>query len=434
MIRYALATVGLMVGAAQAAPGLLQNGGQFSTGGVTTGRAMPSAEGNAALLPLTLKPDQRFRVSALELPSIGVEFGSVDNFIDLVEDIEDFLDAVDAGQFTDPDERAEQIAFFNGRLPELGDNAYVTLDAYMPIPVVPVTFRAFDGVVSVHLDLAASARASFLDAPLIDTGDDVTTDSAMFIRAGQFIRGSVGYGRTLFSRNLFGLDGAVNVGGRLHVMQGKMSQVVAALDDDGEEDGAFDRIGDEFDALTESSTAVGLDVSAAFVSDGLHVGFNLKNLIAPSFDVPNVREGCERLNAPGYCTRIDADGLFSGIDRLGNYKMDPQATVEAVFTVPNTQLRLVSSLDLNSIENVGGDDYQNLYLGMIYEGPWYFPNARIGYQSNLSGNKVDALTAGFTLFGVFNLDALYGLDDVTFDGDKVPRAAAIRLGFAVPFR
>lgn len=432
MMRSIGAALALLAGAANAAPGILQNGGQFSTGGITTGRAMPVATGNAALLPLTLKKDQGFRMSAFELPSVGLEFGPVDNFIDDIERLEDELDALEMGQGGDPQAIIDE---FNPILAELGDSAYVNVDAYIPVPLTPVAFRAFGGAMTVHLDLAASARASLLDAPLVQENNDVVTDSAMFVRAGQFIRGSVGYGRNLLATQLFGINGSVNVGGRVHITQGELSQAVARINDGAQNDGdgAFDRIEDEFDAITKSTTAVGVDVSAAFVADGLHAGLNLKNLISPSFDAPDVRDGCERLNDAAYCARIDANGLLDGAEQ-GKYKLDPQATAEVVFTVPGTQLRLASALDLNSVENVGGDDFQNLYFGVIYEGPWYFPNARIGYQSNLSGNKVDALTAGFTLFGIVNIDALYGLDDVEFDGDKVPRAAAIRVGFAVPFR
>lgn len=430
MTRIGLAVLALIAGVANAAPGLLHSGGQFSTGGVTTGRALPSTTGNAALLPLTLKPAQSFRMSAFELPSIGLEFGEVDNFIDDIERLEEQLDLAEQGQ-ADPQAIKDE---FDPILVALGDAAYVTIDAYLPVPTVPMTFRAFGGVMSVHLDLAASARASLLDAPIQIEATDVTTDSALFLRSGQFIRGSIGYGLPLMPGQFLGMEGSLNIGGRLHVIQGDMSQVLARVDDENDNEGAFDRIEDEFDALTESTTAVGLDVGAAWVTDRLHLGLNLKNLLAPGFDVPDVRDGCARLNSTAYCSRVDTSGLLAEAGRLGKFTMDPQATAEAVFTVPGTQLRLATAFDLNAIKNVGGDDVQNLYLGLIYEGPWYFPSVRLGYQSNLSGNQVDAMTAGINLFGVLNVDALYGLDEVTFDGDTVPRAAAIRVGFAVPFR
>lgn len=432
MIRSGVVGLALIAGAAHAAPGVLNSGGQFSTGGVTTGRALPSTTGNPALLPLTLKETQGFRMSAFELPSIGLEFGSADNFIDDIERLEEQLELAEMGQANPQDIKNE----FDPILANLGDAAYVTVDAYLPVPLVPMTFRAFGGVMSVHLDLAASARASLLDAPIdIDVeSNEVTTDSALFLRSGQFIRGSLGYGLPLLPGQFLGMKGNLNIGARLHVIQGDMSQVVARIEDESEDESAFDRIEDEFDALTKATTAVGLDVGAAWVTDHVHLGLNLKNLISPSFDVPGVREGCERLNSLDYCSRADVSGLLDEAERLGKFTMDPQATAEAVFTVPGTQLRLASALDLNSIENVGGDEVQNLYMGVIYEGPWYFPSVRLGYQSNLSGNKVDAMTAGINLFGVLNIDALYGLDDVIFEGDKVPRAAAIRIGFAVPFR
>jgi hypothetical protein len=106
---------------------------------------------------------------------------------------------------------------------------------------------------------------------------------------------------------------------------------------------------------------------------------------------------------------------------------------EVVYTVPNTQLRLLGSVELNKVENVGGDDFQNFFVGLNYEGPWWLPGARIGYQSNLAGEKLSALTGGVTLFGAVNIDLLYGLEKVNFEGDSLPRSAAVRIGFAVPF-
>jgi hypothetical protein len=445
-VALAAAALSVVSGAAVAAPGILSTGGQFSTGGVTTGRAMPALQSNPSLLPLTLKGDQRFRVGVFELPAVGLEIGPVDNFTDDLDRVEELLDQ----DFETEEQAQAAIDEINPILVEIGDSAYVNLDVSLPVPVFPVVFRAGLGVFSVHADISGAVRIDVLDDPLrIDKQDEMlecdqvtsdntsncrlATDSSVYLRSGAFARVGVGYGQPLMNLPLLGREGSLHVGGRLSVIQGRMSQQVARLDSD-EEDSAFDRAGDNYDLNEKTSTGVSADVGVSWVSEGLHAGLQLRNLIAPSFDFGPIGIDCDSKPTPTEQTDCEAAALFADeIDLAGKFTMDPQLMAEVVYTVPNTQLRLLGSVELNKVENVGGDDFQNFFVGLNYEGPWWLPGARIGYQSNLAGEKLSALTGGVTLFGAVNIDLLYGLEKVNFEGDSLPRSAAVRIGFAVPF-
>lgn len=439
-VAIATAVASLISGTAVAAPGLLTNGGQFATGGVTTGRALPGLQSNPALLPLTLKSDQRFRMGLFELPAVGLEVGPVDNFTDDLDRVEELLEQ----PFTSEQEAQAAIDELNPILVEIGDSAYVNLDLSLPVPALPVVFRAGLGVFSVHADVSGSARIDVLDDPLridraapgpcSDTNAcEIVSDSSVYLRSGAFARVGVGYGQPLMNLPLLGREGALHVGGRVSVIQGQMSQQVARLDSD-EEDSAFDRAGDNYDLNEKTSTGVSADIGVSWVSEGLHAGLLLRNLLAPSFDFGPIGIDCG--NKPTPTEQADCEtaaGFADEIDLTGKFTMDPQAMAEVVYTVPGTELRLLGSVELNKVEHVGGDDFQNLYVGLNYEGPWWLPGARVGYQSNLAGEKLSAVTAGLTLFGAVNLDVLYGLDSVDFEGDSLPRSAAFRLGFALPF-
>lgn len=441
-VAMAAAAVSFWSGAALAAPGVLNTGGQFSTGGVTTGRAMPALQSNPALLPLTLKEAQRFRVGVFELPAVGLEIGPVDNFTDDLDRVEAILEQ----DFTSEQEAQAAIDELNPILAEIGDAAFVNLDVSLPVPVMPVVFRAGLGVFSVHADISGSVRIDVLDDPLRierqvpgmecsqTNACDIVSDSSVYLRSGTFARVGVGYGQPLMNLPLLGREGSLHVGGRLSVIQGRMSQQVARLDEDGEEESAFDRAGDNYDLNERTSTGVSADVGVSWVSEGLHAGVLLRNLIAPSFDFGEIGIDCANKPTPTERSDCEAAARFADeIDLAGEFEMEPQLMAEAVYTVPDTQLRVLSSLELNKVENVGGDEFQNFFIGLNYEGPWWLPGARIGYQSNLAGEKLSALTGGVTLFGAVNIDLLYGLETVNYEGDSLPRSAAVRIGFAVPF-
>lgn len=449
LTRKTAATAALLLsaGLAQAAPGVLNAGGQFSTGGTTTGRALPPAQGNPSLLTLALKPAQGFRMSVLELPSVSQEIGPVDDFTDDLERIEQLL----ARQYNNQSEAQAAIDEINALLPPMADAAYFKLDLAQPVPLLPMVFRVGPGVMSLHADASASAAIRVLDAPVrsvetqptnvgaacggTSTDCELRTDSAVFLRSGVFGRFAIGYGQKLMDLPLGSDGGSLHVGGRVSYLHGRMSKQVARLDNGDANETAFDRAGDNYDLNEETTSGVAVDAGASWVSPSLHFGLTVRNLNAPEFDYGEIGANCSSKPTPGERADCEAALVFvdnGEIEAKGSFKMDPQAMAEAMVTIPDSQLRVLASVDLNAVDTVSGDQYQGLHLGLNYEGPWYLPGVRAGYQTNLAGTKLDAVTAGLTLFGFLNIDALYGLESTSFEGEDYPRTAAVRVGFAVP--
>lgn len=429
---YAMLAVCASSGAL-AAPGNLADGGQFSSGHVTAGFMLPLAQGNPGLLPQGLRSDQNIRTNILDLPSLAAEIGESDNFVERFEDIEDRIDAgvnnqQEAEQLRDD---AEEV------FADIARDGYATIDLFMPVPALPVLFRAFDGVVSLHADIAASVNASVIDAGfevVENNGNfDVETDSAALLRSGIFQRVGVGYGRQVMPLRVGPFAGELQAGGRLSIIRGNLSQVVGAIDSDDEED-AFDRLEDNYDRNEESSTGVALDAGVAFVAEQFHLGLTLRNLLPPEFDFGPLGVDCASLSGGDQADcNLEADlGAQGLLDLNRSFKQETQGMIEAMYAIGDTGLRVFGSLETNSVENIAGDDYQFLSAGLSYEGPWWAPNLRAGLKQNLAGSEITSLTAGITLFRVLNIDALYALDSTEIDGSSAPRNAGVRIGFSLP--
>lgn len=435
MKRVILIAAVAACGAAHAAPGNLADSGHFSTGHSTVGHLAAPVRGNPALLTRSLRPEQRVRTNIFDLPSVSVEIGKADDFIDRFEAIED---RIDQGF----NSIAEAEAFIeNEARPVFADIAregFATIDAQMPLPALPVSFRALDGVFSVHADAYLSARASVINADdfrvVEDNGDfDIETDSAALARVGIFQRIAVGYGRELMPLQVGHLRGQLHVGGRFSLIRGQLSQVVAGIASADDGDDAFDRIEDNFDRNERSSVGVGVDVGGAFVMRDFHLGLTLRNLIPPGFNFGRLGD-CGNLDGTDLqdCqleARLGDAGL---LDLNRKFRQSPQGMVEALYHFPDVGIALFGSLELNHVPNLAGDRYQFLQAGAAFDGPWWAPSLRAGLRQNLVGSSITSLNAGLTLFRVFNLDVLYGLSSARHDGSSYPRALGVRLGFSMP--
>lgn len=433
--------VGLLMLCEQAAavPGNLAGGTQISTGSVSLPNAAISAAHNPALLSRALG-DAKLGMSGFRLPAIAVEIGPIDDFVDSLERLEAALDEAEADNHVSQAEADDINNQFAQLLVDIGDQANITLDLSMPVPAMPVIFRAGGGLMAVNLDLSATINARVLDAPLNydAVADTLDTDSAVYLKSGTFTQLGVAYSRTLAPWTVGETTGEWTGGGRLNVIQGKLSRQVAKLDNDGHgsDDSAFDRAGDNYDLNEETSIGVGVDVGLGFVSRQLSLGLTVRNLIPPTFDFGELGMDCA--SKPTVTERIDCDAasVFVTSAEIGareKFSMDTQAMFEAAYSIADTGFTALASLDLNAIENAAGDDYQWLHLGFSYQGPRWVPGLRLGYRSNLAGAKVDVLAVGLNLFNFLSLEAFQASDRVRYEGDSLPRSAGVSIGFSARF-
>lgn len=429
--RLAFAALLCAAGTAQAAPGYLEYGSGLTLGTASTYHGVPGSSQNPAANGLALPKDSGFRSGILNLANIGLEIGPVDNFVEEIEDLEDALDQ----ENITADEADALKARFDELLVQIGDQAYLTLDVNAQVPMFPMVFRAFGGAVGVDLGVAATVRSSVLDAPLVynEVQEKMETRTAAYIKSGIFSRVGLSYARPWHDLSYGPLNGTVHIGGRLNVIQGRLSKQIAALDSSSEDD-AFDRAQDNYDANEATSTGVGVDFGLMFAAERYQLGLNLKNLTAPKFDYGPVGVNCASIADEGQ--REDCFVAQSFGDEIAlneTFELEPQATVEGLYRILGSNWTVNTSLDLNEVNNVVGDKYQWWAAGLGYRSQrFWLPALRLGLRQNLAGSKLSTANVGLTLFGVLNLDVSYGLETVEYDGTSAPRNAGINLGFEMP--
>ena len=420
-----------------AVPGNLPAGSNLTTAAVSIQNMAPTANGNPALLQRSLG-DRKTALHGFKLPTVALELGPVDDFVDSLDSLEERIDqAEEDGQISEAEFQAIE-AEFQPLLVEIGDKAEVGIDITMPIPTLPIVFQAFDGVMAVHLDAAVAAVVNVIDGDLeLDVADEeILTNSAVYVRSGQFAQISVDYGREILPLALGRFDGVISAGARLKVIHAELSRQIAALDSDDEDETAFDRAEDNYDLNKETAVGVGLDVGVGFVADDFSLGATIRNLLPAEFDFAEIGSNCssrststERqdcLAAAEFIARGDAP-----VEE--DFKLDPQLFVEASYKLRNTGLTVFGGFELNKVENIAGNEYQWLSAGVSYVGPWWLPAIRAGWRSNLAGSQLDVISLGFNLFNVINIEAFQSLDTASYEGDEYPRSAGVTIGIGGHF-
>jgi hypothetical protein len=90
--------------------------------------------------------------------------------------------------------------------------------------------------------------------------------------------------------------------------------------------------------------------------------------------------------------------------------------------------------DANAVSDPFGDEYQWFTASAAYAtDSWLIPGFRVGYRQNMAGSELNYATAGATLFKALNLDLAYALEDITIDGNTVPRGLILNLGLELTF-
>lgn len=432
-----LGGLSLLSVASAAVPGNLSAGSNLTTAAVSIRNMAPSGAGNPALLSRALG-DREWALHGFKLPTFALELGPVDDFVDSLDALEERIDVAEEDDQITAAEFQSIQAEFQPLLIEIGEKAEVGIDIAMPIPTLPIVFRAFDGVMAVHLDAAISAVVNVIDGDLeFDAADEeILTNSAVYIRAGQFAQLAVDYGRDIVPLSLGRFEGVVSAGARLKLIHAELSRQIASLDSDDEEETAFDRAGDNYDLNKETAVGIGLDVGTAFVAEDFAIGATIRNLLPAEFDFAEIGSNCN--SRPTETERQDCLAAAEFIARgdapaKEDFKLDPQLFLEASYKLRDTGLTIFGGFELNKVKNIAANEYQWLSAGISYVGPWWLPAIRAGWRSNLAGSKLDVISLGFNLFNVINIEAFQALDTASYEGDEYPRSVGVTIGFGGRF-
>jgi hypothetical protein len=412
--------------------------GPLLTYGKTThSSTILSITGNPASGHALLSEGENHRMGYLSSLGIDVEVGEVDNFLD---DVDELIDALDNENLT-VTEANDIIRRFAALLPVMGEDARVTLGLGIAVPFMPFAIKGDwlgGGVLSFDLKAQGLFDISFLDAPIqIQTvGSDISleTDSAMYVKGGSVLTGSLGYSREVW-KPTFVENSKLYAGVTANIYKVSLNKQVLALSNI-EDDEVSDAISDEFDENTVDTTQVGLDLGLLWTMPNAQVGVTFANINEPEFEYGDIGINCSSLTdqiRQSNC--FVAQRQFSGEISLSETAvMNAQTIVEGALFTESRQWALSGALDLNSVYDLVGRETQYVSASASYFPDSYLiPSVRFGLNKNLAGSKLTSVGFGTTLFGVMNIDLSASLDTVEIDGTKAPRQFGFNIGFEEKF-
>ncbi|WP_176330185.1 conjugal transfer protein TraF [Oceanospirillum sanctuarii] len=357
----------------------------------------------------------------------SIEFGEANNFQDKIEDLQDRLDELNTKEenntLTPSDITAVQNDF-NDLLLDFGESGSMKLSGAVSVPGMPLAIyiKPLEGVVTLDAAFSSIAGISFLDSPV---ENDLSTASALYIKGANILQFGAGFSRSVFElKGRSPLNGELVLGIRGNLYSASLTKQVSLVDRTGIDDKSVgDLISDGLDANSKDTTALGVDIGAVWQSDYYQIGVTGKNLNSPEFEYGSLSGNNE---ATEFSDEIDLDET---------HIMDPQFTVDGAFFTKTKALMVSGSFDLTEVNDMVGDQQQNLHISATYfpQNP-FVPVARFGYQKNLAGSELSALNFGLGLFrGVANLDFTYGLESVQVDGSSMPRQLGMHFSFEESF-
>lgn len=387
-------------------------GSSFTLSSSPNQRALSTALGNPAapFLMVNEQDNDSFRFGILGPLGIGIEMGDVSDLSDQVEDLEDILDDPSGySSISDAEDAANEI------LDQIGDTAYVKTSVSMQVPFMPVIYKTKNsGAFMLDSSFSLIGKASLLAGEVTENSGELETDASFYAQAVADLAVGLGYSQALWQNSHGMLVGGV----KANFHQLSQGRALVELEDESSE--SEDALEDAFDE-TVSSSGIGLDLGAIWVSHYYQAGVTFANINEPEFDGMDIAGN----------TASDA----YGISDEGVYIMEMQTTIDAAVTTPGKQVSLGFSYDVNSVKDAVGDEYQWAAASLSYYGDSHFlPGLRLGLRQNMAGSELSYASAGLTLFKRLNLDLAIALDTVEDeDGEETPRSFFFSLGYSTAF-
>ncbi|MCW8355855.1 conjugal transfer protein TraF [Marinomonas pontica] len=390
-------------------------GSSFTLSSAPNQRALATALANPAapFLMVNQEDDDNFRFGIVGPLGIGIEMGDVSDLDDQVEDLEDILDAT----YVDTAAANTGLAEANEILGDIGDSAYVKTSLSMQVPFMPLIYKT-DNNAAFTLDasISAVAKGSLLAGTVsVNGSDELETDTSFYAQTATDLKIGFGYSQAMWQNS----HGMLIGGAKANLHDISLGRALVELDD--EDVDAGDAISDSISDDAVSSTGVGIDLGAVWVSHYYQVGVTFANINEPEFDGAAVT------------TNTASDDY--GITASDKYVMEMQTTIDAAVSTKGKQVTLGLSYDTNAVKDAVGDEYQWAAASLSYYGDSHFlPGIRIGYRQNIAGTELSYASLGLTMFKRLNIDLAVALDTVEDeDGDELPRGGYFSIGYDTAF-
>lgn len=442
MKRLITATaITLATSLAQAGPLYHPQGSNLTYGAVSNGQSIISDITNPAAGAAVLQQDgNQYRLGTPGSVGAGFEFGEVDDLYDRID--------AESAKFqniqtpTDVSSAAAAVAEIDATLASLNTvladvqaDGYAKVFASVDVPLV-IAHKGLGGSLAMDFNKSFATRATglhetvtFNSADALIGVDDATddigltlvsgiptnftidNDSSILIKASMVTDLSLGYSRPVFKTE----EATLYAGARAHHYTVEQSRLAVRMTDLVDVQQQFE---DALDQDRSSDTGMGLDVGALWVSEHYRAGATLTNINEPEFDTGTI-------DLTGYTlTGPIAQQLISE----NKFTMEQQLTLEAALYTASQNWVISGAYDANAVQDALGDEYQWATVSAAYAtDSWFLPGIRAGIRKNLAGTEINYYSLGATL-AMVNLDVAWSNDEVTIDGETVPRGAIVNLG------
>ena len=379
-----MATVSLLAASAVAAPQQTDGARNSAMGGtgVASSDYLNAAFVNPAMMTeYSIVGDDDW---ALLLPTIGLLASDPDSLLDDLEDFTDAVDAIDdaynSGSVTQAqlDSLADSLSTIGGK------SLYAGFDAGLAI-AIPSQYFSTALIIDSYLDVQ-----TFMS---IDSGDDAAIRGALSgTELPDLASEAVAIGANVtevglaFAKKFDIGPNGLSIGITPKVQRMEVLNIAVALDDDA------DDISDEYSdsKYRNDDTAMNLDLGAAFhATENWTFGLAVRDVLGSDLASPTT----------------------SG--RTFTYDLSPVVTAGAAYN--GETFTIAADVDLTQHERFGlGDESQFLRVGA--EAGWEWAQLRVGYQMDIEDGTNDIATAGigFSPFGVLHMDLAAAAGDDTY--------------------
>lgn len=430
---------------AQAGPLYHPQGPNLTYGAVSNGQTIMSDITNPAAGAAVLQQEgNQYRLGIPGSFGAGFEFGEVDDLYDRIDQQKQAFDTGLDNVLTDTTDVVAigadiqaQVDNINSILSDIEANGYAKAFASVDIPLV-IAHKGLGGSLALDINKSFSTRASGLHETIdftpgsvaivpVQTIGDITidlpgnnitidNDSTILIKASLTTDLSLGYSRPVFKTD----EATLYAGARAHHYTVEQSRLAVRMTDLVDVQQQFE---DALDQDRSSDTGMGLDIGVLWASEHYRLGATLTNINEPDFDTGTIDLTDYTLSGPV------AQQLISE----NKYTMEKQLTLEAALYTASQNWVISGAYDANAVEDALGDEYQWATVSAAYAtDTWFLPGFRAGIRKNLAGTEINYYSLGATL-AMVNLDVAWSTDEVTIDGDTVPRGAIFNLGIELSF-
>ena len=378
-----------------------------------------------------------FGFGLLSSIGIGYEIGPVNDLTEQWQSLSDRLTAIeDSGKDPTIDDINAIKKDFDGFLVTAGDSGYVGLHLGAQIPLFPIIWNSRDtlgGSLVLDANAAVQAQFRFLDRPIeynpLEQGvNALQTNSSAYLKVAAVAEYSLDFSRPIVETD----SGALYAGVRANVYQVELRKLILSV---AQSDNIDKVLEDETNDLKlTADTGFGIDLGLIWASDNYRVGASFKNVNAPSFEYDPVGVSCDTETGNSQDSCYIEKSFANEIDLQETWVMDAQANIEFAFYNHSRNWYLGVSSDVSPVHDPVANEVQWFTASAGYAtGSWWIPGIRFGYRKNLAGTQLSSATAGFTLFKLLHLDAAYGLESISVDGNEIPRSAQVNLGLDLLF-